>query len=337
MKKHIHFCCASTSLNTASHRIRVRSLLYYLRLYSSHTYTFSTEPIKCDVLILSKKYLPPTSLARYRVQYPSTRVILDICDYHFHDPSIPLSISNSFLDCLKNCDCLTTSTDQLAAFSRDLVSTVPVYTVPDLIGEALPYSVSNFLNKKNLNLLKDLYTLAIHPPFFSSSNHSFLWFGQSVGSHPQSGLHELQRLIPNLNILASDYSFNLNVVSNNRSLANEYLLHSSFPVTYFDWSPLTLQLVMHLSHTVLIPLTPNKFNLSKSPNRLFTSLLNSLQCIADPIPSYQPFTSHFYSGDWLQSLRSILDGERKTPFSQHHALDYNLTVIRTFLDVLSSF
>jgi len=170
-----------------------------------------------------------------------------------------------------------------------------------------------------------------------SHNHSFLWFGQSVGSHPQSGLHDLRRLIPIMNTLASVYPFNLNVISNNRPLANEYLSQASFPVTYFNWSPLTFQLVVRLSNTVLIPLSPTKFNLSKSPNRLFTSLLNNLQCIADVIPSYQPFSPYFYSGDWHDSLRSILDGECKPSFSHHNALDYNLNVIRSFLGLLSLF
>lgn len=288
---------------------RIRCLLIAKGLQESNINARVTnKPGISDVLVLSKRYDQKSLTAALKLKAEhGVKLVLDICDNHF-DSNMNSKHARTRVDDLRT---TLESVDQIIVSSSYLKETlqkeaeirVPVFVIPDLIEE--PF-VPNIIDKIKFPV-DELWYLYLKFRFSNKRNTvKLVWFGNAGGDAAKGGMDDVLKIKEQLSRIASQHSIRLTIVSNSykkyRTLKNTIGIDTN----YIPWSSNTISRVLYLHQISLIPISKNSFTLSKTANRVTTSLVHGLEVFADLIPSYEDYKDLIYYNDWNGQFEDLV-------------------------------
>jgi hypothetical protein len=209
------------------------------------------------------------------------KIIVDICDNVFAPPEDGLAPFYQSL--LPLADGVVTSSEALlSAIATKIPSGKPVFTIPEAVEgartapkfapEATGLKILWFGYPNNLALLVDLYPQLL----------------QFQREHPIE-----IKIVTTLNVLRLDVMDQM---------------AQGMRVSYEEWSKGSMASALDWCDVVLIPSDASPGRMTRSPNRLVTSLWAGRMVVAYPLPSYEPFSkAAFLSQDVVTGLKELLE------------------------------
>lgn len=317
-------------MSSASYRIRCLLLCQELNKINIPISIYGKSDPPPKTLIISKKYDSASiNHAKFLKQNYGTKIILDICDNHFiHDnPRRRLELREAIF-----------SSDEIIASSLYLANVIrgecgqniKISIIEDYI-EA-PYYPNLFISILNLRSLLSLLFLKAKIFISSPDSKKLVWFGTHQGGYGESGMQDLQNIKPILEKLDQKKQISLTVVSNSYKKYRETTDGWKIQTHYLPWSYITFSKALKFHDIALIPITKNPFTLSKTANRVTTSLIHELQVIADEIPSYKSYSDYIYLNNWSESFDKIFMGDFK--ISKYNYKEHNDKITNKWTNVL---
>jgi hypothetical protein len=306
----IRFWPHTDDARVASTRIRCHQVLAGLQQHGVDAALFrpdAGEPAPA-ALVLGKRYDTATlrQAAALREQ-AGTRLLLDLCDNHFHaDQPKPewLRRAQVLRDACRAVDLVVVASPTLAeVVAHECGADLQVVVVPD----ALDRSAGQALARRRLAELWQAWRwrafAARHPV---QAGRRLLWFGNHGTGYADGGMADLNLIAPALAQHHQAQPLTLTVVSNLRARFDELAPAWPWPSTYLPWSDANFALALSQHDIALIPVSRNPFTLSKTNNRLATAFLNGLAVAADSLPSYVEFADLAVLDDWERGLGRLM-------------------------------
>ena len=244
-----------------------------------------------DLVVFQKVYQRDTIELARRLKQRGTKLVFDLCDNHFYradDSPRTQDRCNRLLEMIDVVDAVSASTWEISK----LINHENVVVIDDPID----YPVTSRWLEMRLKM-KRLLSRG------RRQRVRLVWHGTAGQANPPTGLIDIKRVLPHLEDLNRTVPVFLTVISNSRSLFEEYLRGTTFPAQYVDWKLSTFPYHLKQNDICIIPITMNGFTVCKTNNRLVSSLLFGLPVIADPITSYQEFEECVLFGNWAENLK----------------------------------
>ena len=293
-------------------------------------------------LVLAKRY-DAASLQHALAlrQQHGTRLLLDICDNHFHaDPPSPAwqQRAEALRAACRAVDLVVCASDTLAeVVVRESGEQTAVAVVPDALDRAIgqtrePQSLSDRLHALRWQAFSRLHRVA--------AGRRLLWFGNHGAGYAEGGMADLGLITPALAAHHRQQPLSLTVVSNRHRTYRRVSRGWAWPSLYLPWSDANITLALRQHAVVLIPARHNPFTLCKTNNRLATAFGNGLAVAADGLPSYLEFADLAVLDDWHTGLASLMasadDRNRRVSLARQRLEQrYSLDVIsRRWVGVL---
>jgi len=265
-----------------------------------------------DVLVLGKRYDEASIQAAQALRRQSgTRLVLDLCDNHFHaeqaDPRWSARAEQLKRACLA-VDRVVTATPPLADAVRAAVGPTVVTTV---IGDTLDTAAASGDRGRGdlLDTWRLRHFLRRHPV---ADGRRLIWFGHAGTRYAGGGLPDLKRLQHAISTHHRQAPLTLVVVSNDRSKFDEMRHGWPAPMLYLPWSGANFARALQYSQVALIPIALNPYSVCKSNNRLASAFMAGLAVAADAHPSHDPYRDMAVIGDWGQGLAGLMrDGAER--------------------------
>ncbi len=265
-------------------------------------------------IVYSKLYDPASYREAAELQARGARIIVDLCDNHFYNPSgLPelVQAGSALRRMLELADHIVVSTPELDTVVRAEVTTGrPVTIIGDAIEEEIQgvreSAFRRWLHRRELQRLRT----SLENSRRSGARASLVWFGIHGGPYHEHGMGDLTRVRGTLESLHQEHPLQLTVISNSREKFERLIASWALPTRYLEWSPTTFFPALRAHQIAVIPVTPNPFTRCKSSNRLATALAAGLAVVADSIPSYRPFAAVCRLDDWERGLGDYLSDER---------------------------
>jgi hypothetical protein len=310
----VSFWPHTTNPDIASYRLRCWWLQKMLEQRGILAPTFQIGQPAPKVLVLSKRYDRKTlEVAKQLRTSHGTKLVLDICDNHFHFLNPDLVVverANDLRRAVASVDLVVACSTYLRDVIEDEVPDhPPVRVIGDLVEPpSLPSAVVHAchplawlqLQKLNHELKKTSADI----------QRRLVWFGNHGSSHVEGGMSDIRKLLPLLGDLHRRKSLSLTVVSNSRTKFEEVSETADFPMLYSPWLRPFFSRTLMAHHICVIPITPNQFTLAKTDNRVVTALVHGLHVVADSIPSHRGHTRQVCLDRWEEGLESAM---AKTP------------------------
>lgn len=243
-----------------------------------------------DCVVFQKAYDKRDLALARRVLDDGGRVVFDLCDNHFYNPSgdPALAARASRLRAMVGlADVVSASTAEIAR----LIDSKPTVVVDDAFeAPRFASSAARMASRRQGRRRRGQGPLRL------------VWQGQS-GPAP-SGMSPLARLVPLLEEIHSEVALRLTVISNSRDAFDRYVGAARFPVRYVRWRRSTFAWRLAANDLCLLPFDLNPFTICKSNNRAVLALMLGLPVVADDIPSYRPLTDWISIGNWSESIRA---------------------------------
>ncbi|OWS71985.1 hypothetical protein CBI30_03895 [Polynucleobacter aenigmaticus] len=274
---------------------------------------------------------------RSKAKYGS-KIILDICDNHFiFDETNLEAVKKSFQlkAAIAQVDHLIVSSNYLRdRVTEECGANIEITIIGDLVEEPnIGYWYSSFLNPiASLQYFKLKYWLQNHTP---SKKTRLVWFGNHGGNYSEAGMVDLLKIKDLLHDLHKKFPLSLTVVSNSRKKYDQLVSNWYIPTFYTPWNRNNFSRIIKLHSTTVIPITPNKFTLSKTENRVTTALAHGLQVVADEIPSYTKFSQYTYLNQWQDGLVNCF-GERGRSLREFDFSHHNQAIAFKWFDLFDS-
>lgn len=260
-----------------------------------------------EVLVLSKRY-DEASLAHALAlrQRAGTRLVLDICDNHFHaEGEAPqwLARAERLKRACAAVDRVVTASDVLADVVRQSVGEgTAVRVLPD----ALDLGRAGPLDRHAGDALHALRLRAFHVLHRVAPGRRLLWFGNHGAAYAGGGMQDLDRIRAALTEHHREAPLSLVVVSNRWRKFRQLRRGWHWPALYLPWSGANFDLALRNSDVALIPAQRNPFTLCKTNNRLATAFMRGLAVAADALPSYEEFGDLAVLDDWGAGLGALM-------------------------------
>lgn len=264
-----------------------------------------------DWLVLSKRYdADSLETAKAFRRAHSARLVLDICDNHFHYTSDPdgqlAQRADSLRLCCRSVDRVITCSQVLADVVRAEVPGSDVRVVVDAAEAPRPPrwwdSWRSAADWRSLRALQ-----AWQRGQGTPAHRRLVWFGNHGSPGVDGGLSDLAALRPLLETAHASAPLSLTVISNRQSAWQALAQGWQLPHHYFPWSEATFSMALRLHSLALIPIRVNPFTRSKTANRVLTAALHGLNVVADAIPSYEPLRAGGVFDNWTLGLGPYLD------------------------------
>ncbi len=300
----------TTDARVASYRLRCLQIVDALRVqgHAAGLYTPGNAPP--GVLVLSKRYDEESmSHAAVLSRQHGTRLVLDLCDNHFHYPATANGSLQRRAEALRSAvsrvDLVTTASQALKEVVSAECPSAPAIVVVDDAAED-PFDPgwstrwSHWRDELALRGLRSWLT-----PF--PRERRLVWFGNHGSPGMQAGLSELEKLQSPLEAAAISHGpLCLTLISNHAGHAAQLTRDWKIPTRYLPWQASTFSRALRDHSATLIPITPNPFTRCKTANRVLTAYAHRLNVIADSIPSYLPFADCAVLDDWGHGLHGYL-------------------------------
>lgn len=255
-------------------------------------------------VVLHKHYDEAARAEAEALRRAGKRVIFDLCDNHFYNPKrLPEweQRAQDLRQMAQLADAVVVSTTALAEIvaGECALASAPV-VIPDALDELADVPMP--LKDRIRQALPSQLLMRRVRASRAQGRLPLLWFGNHGSPYADGGMLDLLGIRAELESLATRIPLHLTVLSNNREKFEAHFHDWSFPVVYGDWTAQHFASVAGLHAIALIPVQDNPFTRVKSENRVVTAFANGLAVVADPIPSYRPFTGSLQFGDWAQSI-----------------------------------
>jgi len=329
----IKFWASTTNKNSASFRIRCKFVCEELKKRGIKSSLYNRDDSPPNIIILSKRYDHESikHASSLKEKY-GTRLFLDICDNHFiHDD---FNRSQQFRSAIGLVDRVIVSTEYLNSIVQsECGSKVNTLVISDAI--EMPYHPNFF--KSFSDLKSEIYLRKLKNKLLYCNEeklHRLLWFGAHQGGFKDSGMSDLLNIKVSLEIIAETLPITLTVISNSEDKFKLITKDWRIPTFYLPWNFNTFSSALKLHGISVIPITKNPFTLSKTGNRLTTSIVHGLQVVADEIPSYKQFNEYAFLGDWAGAFRSIYSGKLKST-NNFDSANFNEKIINQWMNILN--
>lgn len=299
----------TTDRSVASYRLRCLQIIQELNRLGvdAGIYRSSDPP---EVLVLSKRYdaRSLTHAQDLRLKR-GTRLVLDLCDNHFHAESESAHWKrrvDHLRAAARSVDLVVTSSSALAEVVHGEVNgQIRIRVIEDAAEPPfIPSPTSRALHPvaefQLARLSKWMDGLQIQP------GRRLVWFGHHGNDYSDGGMAGLKTIQDPLQDAHRELPTSLTIISNNRRKFHAIFRSWSMPVTYLEWHPHTFSRVLAMHDTALIPVARNPFTICKTNNRAATAFLHGLAVIADTIPSYEPLDDCIVLDDWDGGFQNLL-------------------------------
>lgn len=326
----VRFWPAKADLRVASTRIRCLQVVDALRRAGVDADLFAPGQVPA-VLVLSKHYDEDAlrrALALRELQ--GTRLVLDLCDNHFHTEGGSAAWqarAERLRFACRNVDRVVAASDALADVVRQSCGDgVPVTVLPD----ALDLGVADTTDRQGGDALHALRLRLFTTWHRVAPGRRLLWFGNHGASYAGSGLEDLGRIAEALAHHHRASPLTLVVVSNRWGKFRHVRKGWTWPSLYLPWSMANFARALQASDVALIPVQRNAFTLCKTNNRLATAFTQGLAVAADTLPSYEEFRDVAVLDDWGSGLGALMAdavtrGQRvavaRERLTQHYGLE----------------
>lgn len=303
----IAFWPTAADPRVASTRIRCMQVIDSLRALGidAALHRPSDRP---QVLVLSKRYDDATlaDAESLRKEF-GTRLVLDLCDNHFHADR-PEQKWRERAERLRNAcrrvDRVVASSDRLADMIRE--SCGGGLRV-DVIADAVDLGVADPRDRDRFDWLHALRLRAFAARYRVTPGRRLIWFGNHGFVNAGGGMQDLDRIAPALAAHHRRQPLTLLVVSNRWRSYRRLSSTWSWPSLYLPWSGANFARALAASAIALIPAQRNAFTLCKTNNRLATAFMHGLGVAADSLPSYEEFRDLAVLDGWQQGLSTLMD------------------------------
>lgn len=294
----------TTETNVASYRLRCLQIIGMLRMRGEDAALFRAGADKPDVLVLSKRYDRATvAIAEDLRSAHGTRLVLDLCDNHFHleSPVNPAfeARARDLRNAVSRMDAVITSTAALAEVVHTQCSGFDrIYVVGDAVEP--PYVPSYWRRLRHMKTESELraYSRQWEKSAVPSGGR-LVWFGNHGSPNALGGMEDLRRIREVLHELHEKHPLALTVISNSESRFHEVTSGWTIPLQYLPWRRETFSRALAMQDIAVIPVGVNPFTVCKTNNRLATAFVHGLATIADAIPAYRDFVGAVVLDDWL--------------------------------------
>lgn len=299
------------SARVASARLRCLRVVAELRRAGMAASLYRPGREAPHVLVLSKRY-DERSLAhavglRARA---ATRLVLDLCDNHFHAEAPDDAWQRrraALLQAAGSVELIVCASEELARVVRSQPVALPPVTV---IGDAVEppdaaMAWTRLVHPRAEAALRRLQLRLAHrtPP----PGGRLVWFGNHGSPNVEGGMSDLLRLRGTLERIAAVRPLSLTVISNDEAKYLREIASWVMPTHYLEWQRSTFSRALPLHDIAVIPVGRNPFTLCKTNNRVATALTHGLAVAADSIPAYVPFAECSVLDDWNDGLRRLVD------------------------------
>jgi hypothetical protein len=318
----------TTDVRVASFRLRCQQIVERLARQGHAASLYDRNAPAPDVLVLSKRY-DAASLAQAQrlANEHGTRLILDLCDNHFHHApgsTEPLARRAAELRAaVVAVDMVTTASQALAQTVRlECPSVRHVCVVDDAVEPPYePAWLAKLAEPRAEARLQAMRRWLQQLPQVPRSRR-LVWFGNHGSPGVEAGLSDLERLRTLLERHAANSPMTLTIISNNAAKAAQLTQDWTLPTHYLEWHAATFSRALAEHSAAIVPISPNPFTLCKTANRVLTSFVHGLNVIADSIPSYAPFASCVVLDDWEFGVGRYLETpeRRRADIEQGSAL-----------------
>ena len=248
-------------------------------------------------IIFSKCYDKSDHALARELRARGGRVILDLCDNHFYNPSrLPAYkiVHKNLLEMISLSDQIVCSTTTLA----DIVMVeASLSRRPEVVGD--PVEPTPFSSK--IPWWRKLFSAKSS----AVQSRRLLWFGIHGSPNAPCGMSDICNVAEALVSLHKAYPFELVVCSNNSEEFARRIRPLDFPSSYVEYSQAVFPRLLAGMDGVILPVTLNPFTLAKSHNRLTTALFSGIPVVADGIPSYREFEDFCTLDDWPRGLYEL--------------------------------
>lgn len=301
------FWPASPERRVASTRIRCLQMIDALRDAGAAAGLYAPGQPPPSVLVLAKRYDDATLDEALRVRrVGGTRLVLDLCDNHFHadhdDPKWRVRADRLRRACAE-VDRVVVSTEPLAAVVRaECGAATPLTVIPD----GLDLGAADPDDRGRHDALHALRQRAFSAWHRVAVGRRLLWFGNHGFANAGGGLEDLARIAPALSRHHAAAPLALLVVSNRWRSFRAVARGWRFPALYLPWSGANFARALAASDIALIPAQRNPFTVCKTNNRLATASMHGLAVAADALPSYEDFRDLAVLDDWDAGLAGLM-------------------------------
>jgi len=300
----------TTDPQVASARLRCMHIVAGLRASGLPVDVYRPGDAAPATLVLSKRY-DQASLEHALSLRAShgTRLILDLCDNHFHnDRPTPLFVERArqLAQAVRCVDQVVAASPALADAVRQQVKDAPPI---DVIGDLVEARLQ--APRRWRERMAGRWELARYQRWLARSGcatgRRLVWFGNHGSPNVDGGMHDLESIRGALEAHHGRRPLALSVISNDAGHFAALTEGWRFPCRYLQWSSANFDEALSLNDIVLIPVRPNPFTVCKTANRVATAAVHGLAVAADPIPSYEEFRDCIVLDDWHDGLARLMD------------------------------
>jgi len=231
-----------------------------------------------DIFVFGKTFLNPLPLIQH-LKKLGKKVVIDVCDNIFVPPEDGLK--EIYESMLPLANTVTAASQELAKVLNSRIRK-KVFTIPDCVeGSKLS-------------------------PLFNPNIHTLklLWFG-----YPNN-LFTLEEFLPKLSILRTEKTIHLSIVTKWIKYYSEIFKDkcNGIHIRQVEWSPKKMAQELFNCDLVIIPSDNEPANLTKTANRVITSLYAGRYVVAFPLPAYLEFQSFVSLGeDLIENIQFCLE------------------------------
>lgn len=249
-----------------------------LNIFKWQSWIQDSNFYNADVYVIGKAFLNPLPIIQY-LQHLGKRVVIDVCDNIFEPPEDGLK--EIYESILPLADTLVVASHKLANVLENRIRN-KVTIIPDHVEGSKQSPLFN-PNNQTLNLL---------------------WFG-----YPNN-LSALDEFLPKLGFLSKEKTVHLSIVTSWINYYSEIFKdgRSGIHIRQVEWSPMAMTQELFNCDLVIIPSNKKPANLTKTANRVITSLYAGRYVVAYPLPAYLEFQSFISLGeDLVKNIQFCLE------------------------------
>jgi hypothetical protein len=274
----------------ASFRYRVLAPVRFLAARGHAVEVFDERRIEAyEAVVFSKSYRKSDQNLARELKRAGKRVILDLCDNHFHNPAGDVAYEQArgqMLEMIRLADQVTCSTRVLAEAVKAEAGLA-----------ALPAVAPDLYEPAGLDLA---------PPRSIEKPARLLWFGRHGSPNAPAGMADLLLVREPLERAHALRPIEVVVCSDSKAKHEELFADFPVPTRYVTWTPQSFAAELARCDAVLIPLSDNPFVAAKTHNRLSLALSAGAPVVSDRLDSYEEFAPFCWLGDWGAGLEEAL-------------------------------